>query len=197
MYTFTRFSDLSFQGAHQNCLLPLSPVTISSPIALTFSSGLTQTPVASTHLPVPNLSPHHRTTASISLLLCASKASLSPTPSSLNLSTCPKNAQAFSFVSQARRNTSLSHTLSYHALALSSSPSIRCKMPCRNMPSYAGGACMCRTRKCAEARSAFSRCSAASSVGWSERHEMLCEREGECGRPGGRSGAGWDCKSDV
>ena len=53
------------------------------------------------------------------------------------------------------------------------------------MPSIAGGACMWRTRKCAEGRSALRRWRVASKVGCSRREDILEVREGVMGCGGG------------
>lgn len=63
-------------------------------------------------------------------------------------------------------------------------------MPCKNMPSNAGAACICLTRKCADGRSWLRMCSAASSVGCSWREAIWEVRLAWRGLFGGRRGAG-------
>lgn len=53
------------------------------------------------------------------------------------------------------------------------------------MPSTAGGACMWRTKKCADGRSAFMMWRHASREGWSCRADMDAVREGLWGLGGG------------
>lgn len=53
------------------------------------------------------------------------------------------------------------------------------------MPSSAGGACMWRTRKCAEGRSWLRMWRVASRVGCSERLEMVAVRDLDLAWPGG------------
>ena len=67
-------------------------------------------------------------------------------------------------------------------------------MPCRNMLSYAGAACMCRRRKWAAGRSPLMMCKAASRAGWREREAIWLVSGFEWGFGGGRTGAGYDSR---